>query len=606
VVLLVIYNAFVIPIELGIPEFESNTTTLLVLDIIIDTFFVADIIISFRTAYKDENGDMIRDFALIRTHYFKGSFPIDIAATLPLLVTITELALQSAGNGEEEYQITEVLSVLSLLKCIRLFRLSRLIKFLQRFKVGNALKLLWLFMFFSLAAHSLACLTIKFSTLTEDENSPGWFYILKDEPWSKQYVSGLYFMTTTLTTVGYGDFSPETTKEQGFFVVVMMIGSILYATILGSITSIITGMNKLEGQFINKMDSINGYMREHSLPADLQANIRGYYEFMWVRHKTFNMSENVLAELPETLSLKVLDHTHRHVMDQSVVFRELPQTFQRVVAKILQPIIETPNEYIYVQGEECEAIYFVRHGEVQLRIDDQVLSTRVQGGYFGDEGIWGKPANQESETDNECTNHVDAYTPKYCDMYYVTREDLEQILNDFKGCKTVIVHVAEQRYNMLAKRKYVDDESLLHKIVPRALSKAGRSMVDSLSPNNKKKSDISDLSLKASPARSERKKSIKLMNGFPGITVGNMLNDSPPNDVRTCSIHHKYLSSEGIGHTPSAGVVDLSQMETYKGGRPSDVMKILQAQTEMLQSLQKSMKEQEAEIKELKGRLAEN
>ena len=60
-----------------------------------------------------------------------------------------------------------------------------------------------------------------------------------------------------------------------------------------------------------------------------------YYDFMWVRHKTFNMNENVLMELPETLSLKVLDHTHRHVMDRSVVFRELNKSFQRAMASLV-------------------------------------------------------------------------------------------------------------------------------------------------------------------------------------------------------------------------------------------------------------------------------
>jgi hypothetical protein len=187
--------------------------------------------------YKDQNGDMIRDFKLIRSHYFRQSFPIDAAATLPLVVTIFELCTRDSSEDRTSTGKSggDVLGLVSLLKCIRLFRLSRLIKFLQRFKIGNVLKLVQLLMIFVLTAHWMACIAVWFSDLTADPEEPGWFDPLKEDVWSRQYVTALYFMTTTLTTTGYGDISAKTPKEKGFFVMVMVIGSILYATILGEI-----------------------------------------------------------------------------------------------------------------------------------------------------------------------------------------------------------------------------------------------------------------------------------------------------------------------------------------------------------------------------------
>ena len=52
---------------------------------IIDTLFLVDIVISFRTTYVDPStGDEIQDLKQIANHYLRSRFWLDLLATIPI------------------------------------------------------------------------------------------------------------------------------------------------------------------------------------------------------------------------------------------------------------------------------------------------------------------------------------------------------------------------------------------------------------------------------------------------------------------------------------------------------------------------------------------
>jgi len=78
----------------------------------------------------------------------------------------------------------------------------------------------------------------------------------------------------------------------------------------GTISNLISKMNKNEEQFNEKVEAINSFMREYSLPQDLKDRILGYYDFMWARHKSFKLGESIINEIPEVLASKIAKHIH--------------------------------------------------------------------------------------------------------------------------------------------------------------------------------------------------------------------------------------------------------------------------------------------------------
>lgn len=78
---------------------DENTKAdpLVLIDLIVDLMFIADIVINFRTTYL-HNGEVVIDPKKIAINYVKGWFVIDTIAAIPF-----DLLLFGSGNSEVSF-----------------------------------------------------------------------------------------------------------------------------------------------------------------------------------------------------------------------------------------------------------------------------------------------------------------------------------------------------------------------------------------------------------------------------------------------------------------------------------------------------------------------
>ena len=88
------------------------------------------------------------------------------------------------------------------------------------------------------------------------------------------YVTSLYLSVMTISTVGYGDVTPQTTTERFYLVVAMLLGASVYAYVVGSICGIIASMNQKETEFQETMDQLNNFIREQRMQGELAWRLR--------------------------------------------------------------------------------------------------------------------------------------------------------------------------------------------------------------------------------------------------------------------------------------------------------------------------------------------
>ena len=67
-------------------------------------------------------------------------------------------------------------------------------------------------------------------------------------PWG-QYVISLYFAVMTFCTVGYGDIHPINIYEHYVNILMMLVGGVMWAYLIGVLTQIVQGMDPHNANF---------------------------------------------------------------------------------------------------------------------------------------------------------------------------------------------------------------------------------------------------------------------------------------------------------------------------------------------------------------------
>lgn len=104
---------------------DSEALWLNVIDWIINILFTVDIVVTFFSAYKDDDKELVTDCRRIANSYLRSWFLLDCIVCFPF-----EL-LETSGSRSSNYN-----------KLLRLMRLPRLIRFLKIIKVLKQIKIL--------------------------------------------------------------------------------------------------------------------------------------------------------------------------------------------------------------------------------------------------------------------------------------------------------------------------------------------------------------------------------------------------------------------------------------------------------------------------------
>jgi hypothetical protein len=168
IILLVIYNVIIIPLDLAFATPDSYPPEIFWLDNVIDSFFAADIILNFRTALVTYDGQLIVDTKKIAFQYLNKWFLVDLVATIPF-----ELILLGNTN----------LQLLAIMKTPRLFRIGRILRYLENSQYANFMRIFRLFILFFLLIHWIGCIWI----LIRD-----WPIGWEDFDSQTQYIRGIF------------------------------------------------------------------------------------------------------------------------------------------------------------------------------------------------------------------------------------------------------------------------------------------------------------------------------------------------------------------------------------------------------------------------------
>uniref|UniRef100_A0A8C3PFL4 Potassium voltage-gated channel subfamily H member 6 n=1 Tax=Chrysemys picta bellii TaxID=8478 RepID=A0A8C3PFL4_CHRPI len=433
ILLLVIYTAVFTPYSAAFLLNEEqeekrwncgySCNPLNIIDLIVDIMFIVDIIINFRTTYVNINDEVVSHPGKIAIHYFKGWFLIDMVAAIPF-----DLLIFRSGSDETT-------TLIGLLKTARLLRLVRVARKLDRYSEYGAAVLFLLMCTFALIAHWLACIWYAIGNVERPymEHKIGWLDNLGDQIGKRyndsdlssgpsikdKYVTALYFTFSSLTSVGFGNVSPNTNSEKIFSICVMLIGSLMYASIFGNVSAIIQRLYSGTARYHTQMLRVKEFIRFHQIPNPLRQRLEEYFQHAWSYTNGIDMNA-VLKGFPECLQADICLHLNRTLLQNCKAFRGASKGCLRALAMKFKTTHAPPGDTLVHYGDVLTTLYFISRGSIEILREDIVVAILGKNDIFGEPiSLYARPGKSNAD--------VRALT--YCDLHKIQREDLLEVLD---------------------------------------------------------------------------------------------------------------------------------------------------------------------------------
>ncbi|XP_042228996.1 potassium voltage-gated channel unc-103-like isoform X16 [Homarus americanus] len=450
ILLLVIYTAIFTPYVAAFLLNEQEAarkshqnqydSPIVIIDLIVDIMFMVDIVINFRTTYVNHNDEVVSHPGKIALHYLRGWFLIDVVAAIPfdlLLVTDSEPHTATAPaerDLEQEADDEKTTTLIGLLKTARLLRLVRVARKIDRYSEYGAAVLLLLMATFALIAHWLACiwyaignaerpgLPHKIGWLDHLANATRQYYYSNSTggpTLRAKYVTALYFTFSSLTSVGFGNVAPNTDIEKIFTILVMLIGSLMYASIFGNVSAIIQRLYAGTARYHTQFMRVKEFIRFHQIPNPLRQRLEEYFQHAWTYTNGIDMNM-VLKGFPDCLQADICLHLNRQLVDSCPAFEGASPGCLRALSMKFKTTHAPPGDTLVHRGDVLTSMYFISRGSLEILKDDVVMAILGKDDIFGE-----NPCIYPTIGKSSC--NVRALT--YCDLHRIMRDDILDVLD---------------------------------------------------------------------------------------------------------------------------------------------------------------------------------
>ncbi|XP_049823691.1 potassium voltage-gated channel subfamily H member 8 isoform X2 [Aethina tumida] len=409
--------------------FLDNERAAANVDVVVEGLFFIDIVINFRTTYVNRKGEVVSNWKAIAKNYLRTWFIVDFLAALPF-------DLLYLVYGEENPGPTHT----NLIKLTRLLRLARLLQKMDRYSQYSAMILTLLMLSFTLVAHWLAC--IWYVIADREDKNLGWINILaerlrinKSEVANMDtYVTALYFTCSSLTSVGFGNVSANTTSEKIFSICVMLIGALMHAVVFGNVTAIIQRMYSRRSLYQTKWRDLKDFLTLHQIPKELKQRMQDYFQTIWSLNHGIDIHET-LKEFPEELRGDVSMHLHREIL-QLPIFEAASQGCLKLLSLHIRANFCAPGEYLIHKGDALSYLYYICNGSMEVVQNNMVVAILGKGDLVGSDiklhlqHTTNGPTTEGNRTGGDIVikSSSDVRALTYCDLKCIHMQGLVDVL----------------------------------------------------------------------------------------------------------------------------------------------------------------------------------
>ncbi|KAI9345014.1 cyclic nucleotide-binding-like protein [Obelidium mucronatum] len=399
-------------------------------------------IFGFTTIMKFVTLSLSLDLQKNILRYLTSSFLLDFVATVPF-----DIICIGRMNFPDTLLLLRLLHVRNV---VHIFNHNPIYvsisHFLQKtFKVGSSF--MSIFMLGGVLItflHLHGCFIFLFGKLAYFD-SASWRAVheVLEVPMSEQYIWAYFAaVANTFPITGY---QPSDPFEQVFSIVAALVGAVLYAILVGTISSFSFGLDSSGRRYKEKIDEVHEYMTYRKLSEPIKVKVRQYYELKY-KGKYFD-EDAILSEMNESLKQEIAVHNCRDLIAKvPFLKREVgdgrDSLFLARIAKVLRPVYFIKGDLIFDQGWVGNEMYFIQQGCVAIIVNGNRVGELRDGAFFGEVALLGEMPR--TATIIAAGNTI---------LYSFGRSDFSTILKDYEDMALKIKIVFEERMAKIKKEK---------------------------------------------------------------------------------------------------------------------------------------------------------
>ena len=353
------------------------------IQLLIEIFYFLDIVISFFREYYDYEYKLNKNNKKIAIHYLKTNFKYDLIEAIPFNSINQILCSQyDKYKPDGDYCLYNGISgkfiVLKLMNCLKIMKTKKSMSKrtnMAKYKLFESVSESSWGKYIKISIFVLVCfLTLNmfvcFHIFIGKHSHPNWILLTKQQhaSFSSLYISSLYFLIETFTTVGYGDIYCSCLTEYIFQIILLSIGVVTYSFIITIIGNYVNNESQAQIKHDQQLTLLEEIRIEYpQMPFNLYRKIHQHLESL--SHQQKKCDFNILVNsLPYSIKNLVLFKVYDKHINNFHFFKDCENS--DFISKILQsfiPVFSKKHAFIIHEDEIVENIVFVKEGSLSLK-----------------------------------------------------------------------------------------------------------------------------------------------------------------------------------------------------------------------------------------------
>lgn len=338
---------------------------------ILDIIQLLDNIVILKTPFIS-NGILVDGKKKIIKNYGVISFILHVFASIPL---------GWIGVLKRDYKLYGYLSINRLFRLHQAWNSYKMINDSQAYQ-GIIYKIYPHIMLFFFCVHCAACIFYLVAEIDGINNSWIAQYVHAGFPSTHLYVVSIYFVLTTIFTIGLGDVHPVTTAERIICIFFEMMGVLFNGFIISKMVTLIRDPQK--ANFSKQATTVHAFLTEKNIDPTYIRHVRHYYQNRWNDTHGSPSWNEIFKNLPTSIRSAVTLDFCEKAFSKIQLFHGLRERYLLIIIDSMSSFSYCPGECIYHQGDLTNDLMVYKNGIIQMVLNGEVLATNETGSNFID------------------------------------------------------------------------------------------------------------------------------------------------------------------------------------------------------------------------------